>query len=179
MANIYSIQTSKGENQTPEIHDDSFLADNVQLIGDVTIKKGASVWFGAVLRGDIENIHIGEHSNVQDNAVLHTELGQPCFVDSMTTIGHNAILHGCYIGKHCMIGMGAIILNGAKIGDNCLIGAGAVVPENMEVEENSLVVGVPGRIIRKLKSEEIDEILANTNRYMKNTQIYKKTLKKA
>lgn len=178
MAKIYNVQTSKNEMQTPFIHDDSFLAETAQLIGDVTIEKGASVWFGAVLRGDIENIHIGENSNVQDNAVLHSELGQPCFVDSMTTIGHNAILHGCRIGKHCMIGMGAIVLNGATIEDHCLIGAGAVIPENMIVEAGSLVVGIPGRIIRQLKPEEKEEILANTKRYIKNTQTYKKTLKK-
>ncbi len=179
MAKIYEVQTSKNETHAPSIHQDSFLAETAQLIGDVTIDQGASIWFGAVLRGDIENIYIGENSNVQDNTVIHTELGQPCFVDSMTTIGHNAVLHGCHIGKHCMIGMGAIVLNGAKIEDHCLIGAGAVIPENMIIEQGSLVVGIPGRVIRQLKPEEKDEILANTKRYMKNTQIYKKTLKKA
>lgn len=178
MAHIYEIQTAKKEIKTPKIHEDSFLADTAHIIGDVTIGKNAGIWFGAVLRGDIENIHIGEGSNVQDNAVIHTERHSPCFVDDMTSIGHGAVLHGCHIGKNCMVGMGATVLNNAKIGDNCLIGAGALVPENMIVEEGSLLVGVPARVIRKLNADEIKEIRENTDRYIANVTTYGKTLKK-
>src|SRR5215467_344892 len=125
-----------------------WVADDAVVIGKVRLKRDASVWFGAVLRGDNEWIEIGERTNIQDNCTLHTDPGFPLTVGSGCTIGHNAILHGCSIGKNTLIGMGAIVLNGAKIGDNCVVGAGALVAERVVISDNSVVVGMPARKIR-------------------------------
>lgn len=159
------------EGLKPEIHSDTFIADNATIIGDVRIGKGSSIWYGAVLRGDIESITIGEFTNVQDNSVIHTETSTPTKIGNYTVIGHNAIVHGCTIGNNCLIGMGAIILNRAVIGDNCIIGAGALVSEGKTIPPNSLVLGVPGKVIREVTDEEIEGIKNNALRYNK---LYKK-----
>ncbi|NLW23069.1 MAG: gamma carbonic anhydrase family protein [Tissierellia bacterium] len=155
----------KIKDMEANIHEDAFIADNAMVIGDVNIGEGSSVWYGAVLRGDIENITIGKFSNVQDNATIHTETDIPTIVGDYTVIGHNAIVHGSTIGDNCLIGMGAIILNGATIGDNCIIGAGALVPEGKNIPPNSLVLGVPGKIVRQVTEEEIVSIKENAIRY--------------
>jgi carbonic anhydrase/acetyltransferase-like protein (isoleucine patch superfamily) len=136
--------------QGPDIapSDACYVADSAVVIGKVRIKAGASVWFGAVLRGDNEWIEIGERSNVQDNCTLHTDPGFPLTIAEGCTIGHNAILHGCSIGKNTLIGMGAIILNGAQVGSNCIVGAGALIGERKAVPDNTLVVGSPARKVR-------------------------------
>ena len=138
------------DGRVPEIDSSGacYVADSAILIGRVRLKAGASVWFNAVLRGDNEWIEIGERSNVQDNCTMHTDPGFPLTVGTGSTIGHNAILHGCTIGDNTLIGMGAIILNGARIGANCIVGAGALVGENKVVPDNSLVVGSPMRKVR-------------------------------
>lgn len=128
--------------------DRCYVAETAVVIGRVRIKIGASIWFGAVLRGDNEWIEIGERTNVQDNCALHTDPGFSLTIGSGCTIGHNAILHGCSIGNNTLIGMGAIVLNGAKIGDNCVVGAGALVAEKAVIADNSVVVGMPARRIR-------------------------------
>ncbi len=137
--------------QQPDIApaDRCYLAETAVLIGKVRIKIGASVWFGAVLRGDNEWIEIGERSNVQDNCVLHTDPGFPLVVGRGCTVGHGAILHGCSIGDNTLIGMGAIVMNGAQIGTNCIVGAGTLIGEKKIVPDNSLVVGSPMRKIRE------------------------------
>ncbi|MFS8540947.1 MAG: gamma carbonic anhydrase family protein [Tissierellales bacterium] len=155
----------------PNIHEDSFVAETAVVIGDVNIGRGSSIWYGAVLRGDIENITIGEFSNVQDNSVIHTERGEPTKIGDYTVIGHSAIVHGCTIGNNCLIGMGAIILNKAVIGDNCIIGAGALIPEGKVIPPNSLVLGVPGKVVREVTEEEIKSIRNNAISY---NEIYKK-----
>jgi len=149
----------------PKVHEDAFVADTAMVIGDVNIGEGTSIWYGAVLRGDIENITIGKFSNIQDNATVHTETDIPTKVGDYTVVGHNAIVHGCTIGDNCLIGMGAIILNNAVIGDNCIIGAGALVPEGKVIPPNSLVLGVPGKIVRQVTVEEIEAIRQNALRY--------------
>ena len=126
----------------------AYVAETAAVVGKVRIKAGASIWFGAVLRGDNEWIEIGERANIQDNCVLHTDPGFPLTVGAGSTVGHAAILHGCLIGDHTLIGMGAIVLNGARVGSHCIIGAGALVRENMTVPDNALVVGSPARKIR-------------------------------
>lgn len=156
----------------PNIHKDTFIADNATVIGDVNIGEGSSIWFGAVLRGDIDNITIGKFSNVQDNSVLHTEDGAPTKVGDYTVIGHSAILHGCTIGNNCLIGMGAIVLNNAVIGDNCIIGAGAVVTEDKIIPPNSLVVGIPSKVVREVTSEEIESTKSNALRYNRRYKQY-------
>lgn len=157
----------------PDIHEDTFIADTASVIGDVNIGKGSSVWYGAVVRGDIENITIGEFTNIQDNSVVHTETDIPTKIGDYTVVGHNAIVHGCTIGNNCLIGMGAIILNKAVIGDNCIIGAGALVPEGKVIPPNSLVLGIPGKVVRQVTEEEIESIRKNALRY---NELYKKHL---
>jgi carbonic anhydrase/acetyltransferase-like protein (isoleucine patch superfamily) len=155
----------------PNIHENTFIAENAVVIGDVNIEEGASIWYNAVLRGDIESITIGKYSNIQDNCTVHTETNIPTKLGDYTVVGHNAIVHGCTIGNNCLIGMGVIILNGAVIGDNCIIGAGTVVTERKEIPPNSLVIGVPGKIVRQVTEEEIQSVKANAIRYSK---LYKK-----
>src|SRR5690554_1033921 len=155
----------------PKIHEDTFIADTASIIGDVNIGEGTSIWYGAVLRGDIENITIGKFSNIQDNATVHTETDIPTKVGDYTVVGHNAIVHGCTVGDNCLIGMGYIILNRAVIGDNCIIGAGTVVTEGKNIPPNSLVMGVPGKVVRQVTEEDIDAIRKNALRY---NRLYKK-----
>ncbi len=138
------------EGVAPDLHDDTWVAPDANLIGRVVLMAGASVWFGATLRGDNEEIRIGPGSNVQENCVMHTDMGFPLVVGENCTIGHKAMLHGCVIGDGSLIGMGATVLNGARIGRGCLIGAGALIPEGREIPDYSLVMGMPGKVVRSL-----------------------------
>ncbi len=145
-----------------------WIAPTATLIGRVTIKKNASVWYGAVLRGDADSITIGENSNVQDGAILHADPGYPLTVGDSVVIGHMAMLHGCTIGDGCVIGIGAIILNGAKIGKNCLIGAGALVTGGKDIPDESVVMGSPGRIVRQLTDDDRQAMAGGAERYVEN-----------
>jgi carbonic anhydrase/acetyltransferase-like protein (isoleucine patch superfamily) len=145
-----------------------WIAPSADVMGKVRLLTHASVWFGAVLRGDNEWITVGQGSNVQDGCVLHTDMGAPLTIGSNCTIGHKAILHGCEIGDNSLIGMGAIVLNHAKIGRNCLIGAGALIPEGKVIADNSLVVGQPGKIIRLLDDEAVAKLTASAESYQRN-----------
>ncbi len=147
---------------------DYWVAPDAILIGQVRLGRKASVWFGAVLRGDNELIHIGEGSNVQDHSVMHTDLGFPLTVASGCTIGHGAILHGCTIDENSLIGMGATILNGARIGRGCIVGAHALVPEGKSIPDGSLAIGAPCRIVRELRSEEYAMLEASALSYQRN-----------
>ena len=164
------------KDKKPKNSGENWVAPNATIIGDVTLEKNSSIWFNAVLRGDIENIYIGEGSNVQDGSVLHTDPGCPLKVGKDVTVGHLVMLHGCTIGNNSLIGIGAVILNGAKIGKNCIIGANALVTENKEIEDNSLVVGSPGKIIRKITSEEVKLITENAIHYQDNWKKYSKSI---
>lgn len=155
------------KDHKPNIHGDTFVAESADVIGNVILKEGSNIWFGAVLRGDINLIEIGKLTNVQDNATLHNDVNNPLTIGDYTTIGHNAVVHGCTIGDNCLIGMGAIILNGAIIGNNCLIGAGSLVTEGMNIPDNSLVLGSPGKIRREVSNEEIEFIRNNAINYNK------------
>lgn len=152
---------------------DYFVADSASVIGRVLLKNDASVWFGATVRGDIEPITIGEGSNVQDCAILHTDLGHPLTIGRGCTVGHKVMLHGCTIGDNSLIGINAVVLNGAKIGKNCLIGAGALIPEGKEIPDGSLVIGAPGKVKRELNAEQIAELTASAVRYVNNFKRYK------
>ena len=165
------------ENKKVKSSNDNWVAPNATIIGDVTLEKNTSIWFNATLRGDIENIYIGEGSNVQDGSVLHTDPGFPLKVGKNVTIGHLVMLHGCTIGDNSLIGIGAVILNNAKIGKNCIIGAKSLIAENKEIPDNSLVVGSPGRVIRKVSDEEAKLITKNAIRYQDNWKKYSKTLR--
>ncbi|MBW8076649.1 MAG: gamma carbonic anhydrase family protein [Gallionella sp.] len=149
-----------------------FIADNAAVIGSVTLESHASVWFGAVLRGDNEPLHIGANSNIQDGAVLHTDMGAPLTIAANVTVGHQAMLHGCSVGEGSLIGIKAVILNHAVIGKNCLIGANALVTEGKVIPDNSLVIGSPGKVVRTLSKEEIAAMHANTAHYVENAAHY-------
>ncbi|PNR92303.1 gamma carbonic anhydrase family protein [Petrotoga sp. 9PWA.NaAc.5.4] len=157
---------------TPEISEDVFLAPDCQIIGNVKIGKGSSIWFNTTLRGDIGPINIGEYTNIQDNSVVHIDSNFPVIIGNRVTVGHNAIIHGCEIADNCLIGMGAIILNGAKIGESCLIGAGTLITENKIIPPYSLVIGVPGRIVRNLTEEEIEKLKNSAKEYYNLSKKY-------
>ncbi|MEN7972966.1 MAG: gamma carbonic anhydrase family protein [Verrucomicrobiota bacterium] len=154
------------EDRTPSLPPEYYVADSAAVIGDVVLHNQSSIWFGAVLRGDIEPITIGERSNIQDNSVVHTGRNQPVVVGSGVTVGHKVILHGCTIGNNCLIGMGAILLDGCEIGDNCIVGAGTLVKQNQKIRAGSLAVGSPARAIRKLSEEELSDIRGYAERYV-------------
>lgn len=155
-----------------------FVAESAQIIGHVILEEGAGIWFGAVLRGDNEPISIGEGSNIQENCVLHTDMGFPLRVGKGCTIGHSAILHGCTIGDNSLVGMGATVLNGARIGNNCLIGAGALVTEGKVIPDNSLVVGSPARVIRTLDADSAAMLKLSASHYVENAKRFAAGLKR-
>jgi len=154
-----------------------WVADSATLIGRVRLKQQASVWFGAVLRGDNEWIELGERSQIQDNATLHTDPGFPLTIGRNCVIGHNVILHGCIVGNESLIGMGAIVLNGAKIGNNSLVGAGSVVPEGKTFPDNSLIVGSPARVVRTVDDKLTEMIRAGADIYVNRWKRYAKGLR--
>jgi carbonic anhydrase/acetyltransferase-like protein (isoleucine patch superfamily) len=162
------------EKNVPEVHPEAWVASNATIIGKVKLKKNSSIWFNAVLRGDIELITIGENSNIQDGSVLHTDPGYPLTVGKGVTVGHMVMLHGCQISDDTLIGIGSIILNNAKIGKNCIVGANTLITENKIIPDNSLVVGSPGRVLRKVTEEEIKAILENGKHYVDISKKYKK-----
>lgn len=155
----------------------NWVADSAKVIGDIYLKNDSSVWFGAVLRGDIERITVGEGSNVQDNSVIHTDPGCPVTIGAGVTIGHMVMLHGCTIDDGSLIGIGAIILNKAKIGKNCIVGANSLITENKEIPDRSLVMGSPGKIIRELTDEEVEAVKENGRRYVNNWKNFEKNFK--
>ena len=164
------------EGHTPKMDPNSWAASNAVLIGKVELKKDSNIWFNVTLRGDVEPITIGEGSNVQDGSVLHTDPGYPLKVGKNVTIGHLVMLHGCFIGDNSLIGIGALILNNAKIGNNCIICAKTLITENKVIPDNSLVVGSPGKIIRKVSDEEIKQIKENAIHYQNNWKKYSKSI---
>ncbi len=150
-----------------------WIAPTASVIGNVVLKRNASVWFGAVLRGDNDPIVVGEGSNVQDNSVLHTDVGQPLIIGAHVTIGHMVMLHGCTIGDGSLIGIGAIVLNGARIGRGCLIGAGSLITEGKIIPDNSVVMGSPGKVVRTLSDEQAAGIAAGAHHYVENWKRYR------
>lgn len=155
--------------------DDQFwLAPNAIVLGRVKLEAMVSVWFGAVLRGDNEMIHIKESSNIQDGSVLHTDPGFPLTVGKNCTVGHMAMLHGCTIGDNSLIGIGSTLLNGSIVGKNCIIGAHSLIPEKKSIPDNSLVMGTPGRVVRELKPDELATMGEASARYVEKWQRYKK-----
>lgn len=169
---VFSLQ-----DRTPTIGENVWIAHNATVVGDVTLGAHCSIWFGATLRGDNDPIWIGEGSNVQDGAILHTDEGVPLRVGAHVSIGHMAMLHGCTIGDSTLIGINAVVLNRAVVGKHCLIGANTLIPEGKVIPDRSLVVGTPGRIIRELTDEEIARHLGNARHYMQNAALYRDTLK--
>ena len=157
----------------PQIHKTAFIAPGAHIVGDVILKKDCSVWYNTVARADINQIVIGERSNIQDNSVIHLENDQGVIVEDDVTIGHNAIIHGCTIKNGALIGMGAIIMNGAIIGRGAVVGAGAVVKENMLVKDHELVVGVPGKVVKTLSKEVMEQNIQWARKYVKLARLHK------
>jgi carbonic anhydrase/acetyltransferase-like protein (isoleucine patch superfamily) len=153
-----------------------WIAPNATVIGNCTLHENASIWFNAVLRGDNDPITVGENSNVQDGSILHTDHGFPLIIGKNVTIGHLAMLHGCTIGDNSLIGIGAVILNGAMIGKNCIIGAKAFIPEGKVIPDNSLVMGMPGKVVREVSEGQVQMLVGSALHYVENWKRYKAEL---
>ncbi len=156
----------------------AWVADSAEVMGNVQLAEDASIWFGAVLRGDCESISIGEGSNIQDASVLHADLGKPLVVGRHVTVGHQVMLHGCTIGDESLIGIGAVVLNGAKIGRNCLVGAGALITEGKEFPDGSMIIGSPAKAVRQLTPEQIEGLRRSAQHYVDNARRFKTGLRK-
>jgi carbonic anhydrase/acetyltransferase-like protein (isoleucine patch superfamily) len=156
--------------------EDYWVAENAMVMGSVLLKRGASVWFNAVLRGDNDLITVGEYSNIQDGSVLHTDPGIPLVIGSHVTVGHQVMLHGCEIGDNSLIGINSVILNRAKIGRNCLIGANALITEGKEIPDNSMVMGAPGKVVKTLSDDQVAGLKMSAEGYWKNAQRFMKGL---
>src|SRR4030081_115411 len=168
------------DGQAPELPADGrwWIADSACVVGRVRLRTDSSVWFGSVLRGDNEWIELGERSQIQDNATLHTDPGFPITIGDNCVIGHNVVLHGCSIASNSLIGIQAVVLNGAKIGRNCLVGAGALVTEGKEFPDGSLIVGAPAKAIRQLSAEQIEGMQHGGPHYVENARRYRAGLRK-
>ena len=165
-----------GEHEVEITGEDFYVAESASVIGKVRLANDTSVWFGAVLRGDNESITVGENTNIQECAVIHTDPGFPCILGSNVTIGHQAMLHGCQVGDNSLIGINAVVLNGAKIGRNCLIGANALVTENQAIPDGSLVIGSPAKPIKQLTTAQIQKLKESAEHYVTRFKRFKRDL---
>lgn len=168
----------KLDDSTPDIHASAWVADSAEVIGNVKLGEDASVWFGTVIRGDTETITVGKGTNIQDNSVLHADVGQPLVIGDNVTVGHQVMLHGCTVGDGSLIGIQAVVLNGAKIGRHCLVGAGSLVTEGKEFPDGSMIIGSPAKAVRQLSPEQIEGLKMSAQHYMDNSRRYKAGLKK-
>ena len=158
---------------TPQLDPESWIAPNAVVIGEVQMEKNSSVWWNCTIRGDRDVLIIGENSNIQDGSVIHSNKGIKVVIGKNVTVGHMVMLHGCTIGDNSLIGMGAVILNRAVIGKNCLVGAHTLIPEGKIFPERSLIMGVPGKVVRELTDDEVAKLPGSSERYVKNWQRYK------
>lgn len=161
---------------TPKLGKDVFIAPNASVIGDVTLGDGASVWFGAVVRGDFQQIRIGRRTNIQDNATIHVMCDKPTVIGDDVIVGHNAVLHCSHIGNNCLVGMGSILLGYTEIGENVVIGAGTLITQHKKIPSNSLVYGNPAQIVRALRDDEIEALKASAENYCAVAGRYKSEL---
>jgi carbonic anhydrase/acetyltransferase-like protein (isoleucine patch superfamily) len=174
---LYQLDADTPSARTPRLGRDVWIAPNASVIGDIRLADEASVWFGAVLRGDNDPIVIGAQSNIQDNAVLHTDLGVPLVVGARVTVGHLAMLHGCEIGDNSLIGMSAVLLNHCRIGRHSIVGAGALIPEGKVFPDRVLIVGSPGRVVRELSDEEVARLGHSALHYVENARRFRQNLR--
>ncbi len=167
--NVYGL-----DDKQPQLppQGEYWIAPTATVIGDVILKPGASVWFGAVIRGDNDPITIGRDTNIQDGSVLHSDPGEPLTIGDGVTVGHMVMLHSCEIGDNTLVGIGSVILGRARIGKNCLIGANTLITEGKEIPDNSLVVGQPGRVVRQLEPGQIEALKASAAHYVQNWKRY-------
>ena len=162
----------------PQLAASAWVADNAQVIGNVVLGEGSSVWFGVTARGDTEALTVGHGSNIQDGSVLHADVGFPLTIGANVTVGHQVMLHGCTIGDESLIGIGAVVLNGAKIGRNCLVGAGSLVTEGKTFPDGSMIIGSPAKAVRQLTPEQIEGLRQSAKHYTANAERFRKGLKK-
>jgi carbonic anhydrase/acetyltransferase-like protein (isoleucine patch superfamily) len=162
----------------PNVHETAWVAESAEVIGQVELGESASVWFGVVIRGDVETIRIGRNSNVQDNSVLHADHGQPLIIGADVTVGHQVMLHGCTIGDGALIGIQAVVLNGAKIGRNCIVAAGAVVTEGKTFPDGTLILGAPAKAVKEVTPEQLAHLKAGASHYVENARRFRTQLKK-
>ncbi len=160
-------------NKKLNINKSAFIAENAMVVGEVTIGENSSIWYSAVVRGDLEKIVIGDNTNIQENSTVHNDEGFPISIGNNVTVGHNCVIHGCTINNNSLIGMGSIILNGAKIGENTIIGAGSLVTKNKEIPSGVLCMGSPAKVIRELTEEEIKSLKESADHYRKLSDIHK------
>jgi carbonic anhydrase/acetyltransferase-like protein (isoleucine patch superfamily) len=165
-------------DDAPQVAATAWVADSAQVIGRVSLADDASVWYGAVLRGDNDRIAIGARSNVQDGSVLHADAGFPLTLGADVTVGHQAMLHGCTVGDGSLIGIQAVVLNGAKIGRHCLVGAGAVVTEGKEFPDGSLILGAPAKAVRSVTPEQVERLRFGALHYVENARRHRRQLKR-
>lgn len=166
------------DDLTPDIHESAWVADSARVLGRVRLAAGCSVWFGVVIRGDMDAINVGAGSNIQDNSVLHADHGVPLNIGQNVSVGHQVMLHGCTIGDGSLIGIQAVVLNGAKIGKNCLVGAGALVTEGKEFPDGSMILGSPARVVKQLSAQQIEGLKMIARHYVDNAARYRSGLAK-
>ena len=166
------------DGMAPRVAPSAWVAENAQVIGNVVLGDGSSVWFGVTVRGDTETSTVGRGSNIQDGSVMHADHGKPIKVGKHVTVGHMVMLHGCTIGDESLIGIGAVVLNGAKIGKNCLVGAGSLVTEGKEFPDGSMIMGTPAKVVRELSPEQIEGLRQSAKHYVENARRFKAGLKK-
>ena len=159
---------------SPRINKNTYISESVDLIGKVNVEENVNIWFGTRLRGDMNNIVIGENTNIQENSVVHVDVNSPCIIGRNVTIGHGAIIHGCNISDNVLVGMGSIILNNTKIGKNSIIGAGSLVTQGKDFPEGVLILGNPAKVIRQLTEAEIESIQCSADNYVSLSKKYKK-----
>lgn len=166
------------DGKAPQLATGAWVAESAEVMGDVRLGEGASVWFGAVVRGDTDTITIGAGSNIQDQSVLHADVGQPLVIGARVTVGHQVMLHGCTVGDQSLIGIGAVVLNGARIGSHCVVGAGALVTEGKEFPDGSLIVGSPAKVVRQLTPDQVDGLRRSAEHYVDNARRFRDGLKR-
>lgn len=170
---IYQLDDLK-----PTVADSAWVADSAQVMGDVTLGADSSVWFGAIIRGDMDTITVGAGSNIQDGSILHADHNMPLTIGENVTVGHQVMLHGCTIGDGSLIGIQAVVLNGAKIGKNCLVGAGALVTEGKEFPDGCMILGSPAKAVRQLSEAQLEGLKMSAQHYIGNARRYKTGLTK-
>ena len=160
------------EGIKPQLHAQTFVAENATLIGAVELGEDSSIWYNCVIRADVNKIIIGKNTNIQDNTVVHCDYGFPTHIGDNVTVGHRAIIHGCIIGNNCLIGMGSVIMDGVEIGDGCIIGAGAVVSPGKKIPARSMVMGLPGKVVKELEESQLEGIQKSAETYVKLAKLH-------
>ncbi len=166
------------EDRIPQLHSSAWVAESASVIGSVVLEAGANVWYGSVLRGDNDRMHIGVNANVQDGCVLHTDNGYPLVLEEGVTVGHQVMLHGCHIGQRSLIAIQSVVLNGVRIGRDCIVGAGSLIPEGKEFPDGVMIMGSPAKVVRELRPEQLEMLKRLSEHYVMQTARHRAGLKR-